>query len=71
MSQVKTHTKIKILLEGELDQMDSQKVQSWFKEAFEWVEAREYYILAAKLRDAKIRWENKINQQQKQHEHQL
>ncbi len=53
-------TKIHILLEGELTEMDSDKVNLWFKEAFKWVDKTERYNLGIKLRDAQQRWEKEL-----------
>lgn len=64
MSNVKTHIKIKILLEGELIHMKQNQVESWFIEAFKWVDSTERYKLGAKLRDARNRWQEQLNGKQ-------
>ncbi len=53
-------TKIKILLEGELTDMDSEKVLAWFEDAFNWVAQTENYGTGIKLRDAKQLWEKEL-----------
>jgi hypothetical protein len=53
-------TRIRILLEGELTEMDSFKVNRWFEDAFTWVDKTERYTLGVKLRDAKQRWEKEL-----------
>lgn len=64
MSNVKTHIKIKILLEGELIHMKQHQVESWFTEAFKWVDSTECYKLGAKLRDARNRWQEQLAEKQ-------
>lgn len=53
-------TKVKILLEGELTDMESEKVLAWFEDAFEWVAKTERYGTGIKLRDAKQLWEKEL-----------
>lgn len=64
MSDVKIAIKIKILLKGELTYMNSKQVESWFTEAFKWVDSNERYKLGAKLRDARNRWNEQLEKKQ-------
>lgn len=64
MSNVKIAIKIKILLEGELTHLKKKLVESWFSDAFKWVETNERYKLGAKLRDARNRWEKQLEKKQ-------
>lgn len=57
--------KINILLEGEIIEINPKQVQDWFEEAFTWVNKNERYNLGARLRDAKIRWENLLKAKSK------
>ncbi len=60
MSKTKTNTisKIGVLLEGEINEMHPIEVNSWFAEAFAWVDKNERYKLGIRLKNAKQRWEN-------------
>lgn len=64
MSNVKIAIRIKILLEGELTHMKRSEVESWFTEAFKWVDSTERYKLGAKLRDARNRWQEQLEEKQ-------
>ncbi len=57
-TKVNTISKIGVLLEGEINEMDPIEVNSWFEEAFAWVDKNERYNLGARLKAAKQRWEN-------------
>jgi AAA+ ATPase superfamily predicted ATPase len=61
MSETPMLIKIRILLEGEIIEINPKQVNTWFTEVFAWVEKNEKYILAARLRDAKQRWEKMLN----------
>ena len=60
--RISTVTKIKILLEGELKHMNTEEVESWFIEAFQWVDSTERYKLGVRLRDAKDRWKLQLEE---------
>lgn len=59
-SKVSVITKISILLEGEIIEMNPVEVKCWFDEAFSFVDEYERYNLGVRLRDAKQRWENQL-----------
>lgn len=56
--KINTISKIGVLLEGEINEMDPKEVESWFEEAFAWVDKNERYNLGTRLKAAKQRWEN-------------
>lgn len=58
--KIDLNTKIKILLEGELNEMSAPQVESWFTEAFNWVNSTERYRLGVRLRDARDRWKEQL-----------
>ena len=60
--EIKTHKKIKILLVGDLVSLNKDQISSWFKEAFEWVDRNEKYLLGAKLVKIKNHWEEQIKE---------
>lgn len=65
MSSIKISVKIKILLEGELTHLKKKEVESWFFDAFKWIDTNERYKLGAKLRKAKDRWEEQLEKKYK------
>ena len=55
--KINTTTKIKVLLEGDLSDMNPYIVDSWFSEAFLWIESTERYRLGIQLMEAKSKWD--------------
>lgn len=62
---MKIGVKIKILLEGELTFLKKKLVESWFSDAFKWVDTNERYKFGAKLKKAKDRWEKQLENKEK------